>query len=114
MILCNQCHSNRKNHHHAPYVEYQPPSYMKSIVMLNHLHVQLLSFMDIGVHIQSKDWGFNIGKIVSDSLLNTYLFGWTDNPDASQTIENLVSFLTPLLSQNLHTNPFFQKYMTIF
>ena len=114
MILCNQCHSNRKNPPHAPYVVYQPPAYMKSIVTLNPLHVQLLSFMDIAMHMQSKDWGFSTGKIVSESLLNSPLFGWAENSDASQTIENLVSSLTPLLSQNLHTNPFFQKYMTVF
>jgi hypothetical protein len=114
MILCIQCRSNRNNPSHAPYVVYQPPAYMKSIVTLNPLHVQLLSFMDIGLHMQSKDWGFSTGKIVSDSLLNSHLFGWTERSNASQTVENLVSSLTPLLSQNLHTNPFFQKYITIF
>ena len=75
--------------------------------MLNSLHVQLLSFMDIGVHMQSKDWGFNTSKKISDSLLNSLLFGWAGNSNGSQTIENLVSSLTPLLFQNLHTNPFF-------
>ena len=105
---------NKKDPPHAPYVVYQPPAYMKSIVTLNPLHVQLLSFMDIGVHMQSKDWGFSIGKIVFVSLLNRPLFGWAENSDASQTIENLVSSLTPMLSQKLHTNPFFQKYMTVF
>jgi hypothetical protein len=87
---------------------------MKSIVTLNPLHEQLLSFMDIGLHMQSKDWGFSSGKIVSDSLLNSPLFGWTERSNASQTVENLVSSLTPLLSQKLHTNPFFQKYITVF
>ena len=115
MILCNQCHSNRRNPPYAPYVVYQPPAYMKSIVTLNPLHVQLLSFMDIGVHMQSKDWGFSTGKIVFNNFLNSLLFGWAENYDAYQTIENLVSSLTHcMLSQNLHTNPFFQKYMTIF
>jgi hypothetical protein len=114
MILCIQCRSNRNNPSHAPYVVYQPPAYMKFIVTLNPLHVQLLSFMDIGLHMQSKDWGFSTGKIVSDSLLNSPLFGWTKRSNASQTVENLVSSLTPLLSQNLHTNPFFQKYMIVF
>ena len=114
MIICIQCRSNRNNPSHAPYVVYQAPAYMKSIVTLNPLHVQLLSFMDIGLHMQSKDWGFNIGKIVSDSLLNSPLFGRIESSNASQTVKNLVSSLTPLLSQNLHTNPFFQKYMTVF
>jgi hypothetical protein len=72
--------------------------YMKSIVTLNPRHVQLLSFMDIGLHMQSKDWRFNTDKIISDSLLNSPLFGWTERSNASQTIENLVSSLTPLLS----------------
>ena len=64
--------------------------------------------------MQSKDWRFSTGEIVSDSLLNNPLFGWAENSYASQTIDNLVSSLTPLLSQNLHTNTFFQKYMTVF
>ena len=101
MILCNQCYSNRKNPPHAPYVVYQSPAYMKSIVTLNPLHVQLLSFMDIGMHMHSKGWGFSTGKIISDSLLNAPLFGWAEHSDASQIIENLASSLTPLLSQNL-------------
>ena len=83
MILCNHCHSNRKYLAHAPYVVYQPPAYMKSIVTLNPQHVQLLSFMDIAMHMQSKDWGFSTGEIVSEGLLNSPLFGWVENSDAS-------------------------------
>jgi hypothetical protein len=76
MILCIQCRSNRNNSSHAPYVVYQPPAYMKSIVTLNPLHMQLLSFMDIGLHMQSKDWDSAVVKLFPTVfLIVLYLVG---------------------------------------
>jgi hypothetical protein len=74
----------------------------------------MLSFLDIGMHIQSKDWGFSVGKIVDTSLLSNPLFGCGTGSDSSQSIEQFASSLSPLLAQNLTTNPFFQTYITVF
>ena len=114
MIICIQCHLNKNKPPNAPYVVYNSPTYMKSIITTNLLHVQMLSFLDIAMHIQSKDWGFSVGKIVDTNLLSNHLFGCDTTSYSSQSIEHLTSSLTPLLSQNLTTNPFFQTHVTVF
>ena len=98
MIICIQCHLNKNKPPNAPYIVYNSLTYMKSIITTNPLHVQMLSFLDIGMHIQSKDWGFSVGKIVDMSLLNNPLFGCDTTSYSSQSIEHLTSFLSPLLS----------------
>ena len=103
MIICTQCHSNKNKPLNAPYVVYNSPTYMKFIITTNPLHVQMLSFLDIGIHIQSKDWGLSLGKIVNTSLLSNPLFDCATRLDALQSIEHLASSLRPLLSQNLTT-----------
>ena len=114
MIICTQCHSNKNKPPNAPYVVYNSPTYMRSIITTNPLYVQMLSFIDIGIHIQSKDWGFSIGKIVDTSLSSNPLFGCGTRLDSLQSIEHLASSLSPLLAQNLTTNPFFKIYVTVF
>ena len=91
------------------YVVYQPPAYMKSIVTLNPLHVLLLSFMDIGVHMQSKDWEFSTCKIVSDNLLNSPLFGWAENSDASQNNSEFGVIFDPIVVSKPAYKPILSK-----
>ena len=55
----------------------------------------MLSFLDIGMHIQSKDWSLSVGKIVDSSLLSNPLFGCATKLDFLQSIEHLASFLSP-------------------
>jgi hypothetical protein len=55
MIICTQCHSNKNKPLNVPYVMYNSPTYMKSFITTNPLFVQIFSFFDIGMHIQSKD-----------------------------------------------------------
>ena len=74
---------------------------MKSIITTNPLHVQILYFLDIAMYIQSKDWGFSVGKIVDTGFLNNHLFGCGTTLNSSHSIKHLTSSLTPLLSQNL-------------
>ena len=47
------------------------------------------------------------------SLLSNPLFRCGTWLDSSQIIEHLASFLSPLLSQNLTTNPIFPTYVTV-
>ena len=68
MIIYIQCHLNKNKPPNTPYVVYNSPIYMKSIITTNPLHVQMLSFLDIRMHIQSKDWGFSVCKIGGTSL----------------------------------------------
>ena len=108
MIICIQNHLNKNKPPNVSYVVYNSPTYMRSIITTNFLHVQMLYFLDIAMHIQSKDWGFSIGRI-EDTL-----FGCGTTPNSSQSIEHLTTSLSPLLSHNLTTNPFFQTYVTVF
>jgi hypothetical protein len=51
-----KCHSNLNKPQNVAYViYYQPPSYMGTLVSTHPLHVQLLSFLDIGMHMQSRN-----------------------------------------------------------
>jgi hypothetical protein len=64
MYLCNKCHSNKKKPWNATYVVYQAPPYMATLLFTHPLHVQLLSFFEIGLHMQSQNWGFATNQII--------------------------------------------------
>ena len=114
MHLCMKCYMNKTKPVNARYVIYQSPSYTKSIISTNPLHVQLLSFLDIGLHIQSRNWGFSTGQILETSLLNSPLLSWDGTTDKTATIEELSSTVGPILAQNMQSNPLFKKYLTVF
>ena len=114
MHLCMKCYMNQTKPVNAPYVVYHSPSYTKSIILTNPLHVQLLSFLDIGLHIQSRNWGFSTGQILETSLLNNPLLSWDGTIDKTTTIKELSSTVGPILAQNMHSNPLFNKYLTMF
>ena len=88
MIIWIQCHLNKTKPPNASYVVYKFPTYMKYIITTNSLHVQMFYFLDIAMHIQSKDWGFSIRKIMDTNLLNNPLFGCDTTSYSSQWIEH--------------------------
>ena len=81
---------------------------------IDKLYVQLLSFLDIGLHIQSKNWLFSSGQILETSLLNSPLLTWDGTTDKTATIEELSFTVAPIVAQNMHSNPLFNKYLTVF
>ena len=109
-----KCYMNQTKPINASYVVFHSPSYTKSIISTNPLHVQLLLFPDIGIHIQSRNWGFSSGQIFKTSLLNSPLLSWDGTTDKTVTIEELSSTVGPILAQNMHSNPLFNKYLTVF
>ena len=114
MYLCMKCYMNKTKPVNAPYVKYQSPSYTKSIISTNPLHVHLLSFLDIGLHIQFRGWGFSIRQILERNLLNSLLLSWDGTTDKSIMIEELYSTVGPIPAQNMHSNPPFNNYLTVF
>jgi hypothetical protein len=114
MHLCMKCYMNKTKPTNAPYVAFHSPSYTKSNISTNPLHVQLLSFLDIGMHIQSRNWGFSTGQILETNLLSSPLLSWDGTTDKTATIEELSSTIGPILAQNMHTNPQFKTYLTVF
>jgi hypothetical protein len=114
MNVCLKCKSNMTAPPNSRYVVYQSPSYFNSIVSSHPLHVQLLSFLDIGIYIESKNWGFSIGEISETSLLNSPLLYWDGVIDSTPLIETISSSLGPILNQNMDTNPAFEDFFTVF
>ena len=114
MHLCMKCYMNKTKPTNAPYVVFHSPSYTKSIISTNPLHVQLLSFLDIGMHIQSRNWGFLTGQILETNLLNSPLLSWDGTTDITATIEELSSSIGPIVAQNMQSNPQFKTYITVF
>jgi hypothetical protein len=66
------------------------------------------------MHIQSRNWGFSTGQILETSLLNNPLLSWDGTTDKTATIEEYSSTIGPILVQNMHTNPQFKTYLTVF
>jgi hypothetical protein len=64
MHIWIKCHSNLNKPLNVAYVIYQPPSYMATLLSTHSLHVQLLSFLNIGMQMQSINKGFNAGQIM--------------------------------------------------
>jgi hypothetical protein len=93
---------------------YQSPSYFNSIASCHPLHVQLLSFMDIGIYIESQNWGISTGEITETSLLNSPLLYWDGIIDHTPLIETISSSLGPILNQNMDTNPTFEDFFIVF
>jgi hypothetical protein len=114
MHICIKCHSNLNNPQNVAYVVYQPPSCMATLLSAHSFHVQLLSCHDIGMHLQSWNWGFTIRQIIETSLLNCPLLSWDGMVDCTFTIEEINIFVRLMFSQNIQTNPWFQKYKTTF
>jgi hypothetical protein len=50
-----KCHSNLSKPQNVTYVVHQPSSYMATLLFTHSLHVQLLSFLNIGMHMQSRN-----------------------------------------------------------
>jgi hypothetical protein len=44
---------------------------MKALLSKHPFYIQLLSFLNIGLHIQKKNWGFSTSEIIDSSLLNS-------------------------------------------
>ena len=105
---------NKTKPTNAPYVVFYSSSYTKSIIFTNPLHVQLLSFLDISMHIQSRNWGFWTGQIFETNLLNNPLLRWDGTTVKTATIEELSSTIGPILAQNMQSNPQFKTYLTVF
>jgi hypothetical protein len=64
MHICIKCHSNLNKPQNATYLMYQPPSYMGTLLSTHPFYVQLLSFLVIGMLMQSRNWGFTIRQII--------------------------------------------------
>jgi len=102
MHICIKCYSNLNKPQNVAYIiYYQPPSYIKTLLSTYPLHGQLLSFLDIGMHMQSRNWRFTTRQIIETRLLNSPLLSWDRMVDHTFTIEKINTLIRPMFSQNI-------------
>ncbi len=87
---------------------------MATLFSTHSLHVQLVSFLNIGMHMQSRNWGFTTRQIIKISFFNSPLLSWDGMVDCTFIVEEINTYVGLMFSQNIQTNPWFQKYKTIF
>jgi hypothetical protein len=63
MYVCTKCDKQQYNFYNASYIVFHFPNYMNSMLCLHPIYLQLLSLIDIGLHIQEKHFGFNIEQM---------------------------------------------------
>lgn len=112
MHVCLKCQTGLRSILNAMHVLYHPPTYANAIIGSHPFHIQLLSFLDIGLHIQSRKRGF-FGVILDTSLLNSPLLSWDSFLDRGTIVDNVGDCLGPILKQNMESNPKFQEYLTV-
>jgi hypothetical protein len=75
---------------------------MKALLFEHPFYIQLLFFLNIGLHIQKWNWGFSIGEIIDSSLLNSPLLNWDGISDKKISRQNVINIISPLFSQNMN------------
>jgi hypothetical protein len=53
--LCINCHANKKLNQNTSYIVYQSPLYMVALLSTQSFHIQLFSFRDIRMHMESNN-----------------------------------------------------------
>jgi hypothetical protein len=87
---------------------------MKSLLSKHPFYIQLLSFLNIGLHIQKQNWDFSISEIIDSSLLNSSLLSWNGIFNKNISCQNVINIISPFFSQNMKSNPSHKQYITIF
>jgi len=114
MILCLNYYNEYDAPTYGKYVVFQSPTYMKAILIEHPYYIQLLSFLNIWLHIQNQNWGFCTGKIIDVSLLNSLLLSWDRILNKEISEKQLSNIIFPILSQNLKSNQWYEQYMIVF
>jgi hypothetical protein len=92
----------------------QPKEYLKKLLRLHPLKVQMLSFLDISMCIEEHKFGFISSQIEDMSLLNNLLLCGDGTIDESDFFYDLVNKLKTILNNNVIHNPWFSKNLTNF
>ncbi len=74
--MCKKCDKDKYNVYRTSYIVLHSPNYMNLISSIHLIYIQLLSLVDIGLHIVEKHWGFSVGKITKKILSNNPLLSW--------------------------------------
>jgi hypothetical protein len=63
MFICNRCDNDKYNAYRTSYKVLHSPNYMNLMLSIHLIYIQLLSLVDIGLHIEEKHWGFSVKHI---------------------------------------------------
>jgi hypothetical protein len=98
--MCLKCYIECDASTYVKYVVFQSPTFMRALLSKYPFYIQLLSFKNIGLHIQKRNWGFNTSEMIYSSLLNSLLFTWDGILNKEISREDVINMIFP----------FFPKY----
>jgi len=108
MYVCTKCDKQQYKFYNTSYIVLHFPNYMNLMLCLHPIYVQLLSLIDIGLHIQEKHFGFSIVQINEKSLLNTPLLNWNGILEKEISQNEVMNIIMPMFVENINTNPLFK------
>ncbi len=76
MFLCLKCNIEYDAPTRGKHFVFQSQMHMKAFLSEHPFYIQLLSSLNIVLHIYNLNWGFNVGVIINTSLLNSILLSW--------------------------------------
>ncbi len=63
--LCKKCDKEKYCAYKTSYMVFHSPNYMNSMLLIHLVYIQLLSLVDIGLHIEEKHRSFCVGHITN-------------------------------------------------
>jgi hypothetical protein len=60
-LYAKKCDKNKCSAYRTSYIVLHSPDYMNLMLLVHLIYIQLLSLVDISLHIEKKHWGFNVG-----------------------------------------------------
>jgi hypothetical protein len=97
IYICTKCDKHQCTLHKTSYIVLHSPNYMNSMLCLHPIYVQLLSLIDIGLHIQEKHCGFSIGQMSEKSFLNSPLLSWDGILENEISQNEIMNIIMPIL-----------------
>jgi hypothetical protein len=114
MNICRKCKTSDNLDEYCLYIVTMTPDYLSSLLKLNPLSVQMLSFLDILILLEDCKYGFFSRQISNISLLNSPMLCGDNVINDEAFFEGLVDDLQSLLEKNLFDNPWFLNFLTNF
>jgi hypothetical protein len=96
MNICNKCKTFDNPADNCLYIVMMTLEYLSSILKLISLRVQMLSFLDILILLEDRQYGFVLGQINDISLLNSPMLCGDNAINDKEFFEDLVDDLQPL------------------
>lgn len=108
------CHLCRKYpSKNVQFSVFMSPSYMVALFSVNVLHIQMLSIVDVNVHLLSRWNGFAHGVLENTSLLDNPLITWDSHLAGEVRPSALPTVVKHILRHNITNNPLLREYQSV-